>query len=240
MASIVRQGLMSAVRMAAAAVVLLCALAAWAPSADAAIPSVFTNTATPVPCAVQSDGVRALLGSRAQHREDLRRRPDRRGRRVPATAGERPRRALPADHACSTAMRAGQAFGCASMQPWLDRGYATFTMTTRGFGESCGTAAARAADPAGLRERVRALHRTRATRFATRRSLRGCWPTSAASFRRQIGAIGGSYGGAMSMSLARAQGPQDAAGRLAGSLAEPVRERRCGSPRRRRRSRGRT
>ena len=31
-----------------------------------------------------------------------------------------------------------------SMTPWLKAGYATFSMTDRGFGESCGTAASRA------------------------------------------------------------------------------------------------
>ena len=35
------------------------------------------------------------------------------------------------------------------MQRFLDRGYATFSMTDRGFRESCGSAASQAADPAG-------------------------------------------------------------------------------------------
>ena len=57
MASIVGQGVMPAVRIAVAAA-LLCAAGASAPAADAAITSVFTNTPTPVPCAVQGNGAR--------------------------------------------------------------------------------------------------------------------------------------------------------------------------------------
>ena len=43
----------------------------------------------------------------------------------------------------------GGKIGLGSMQHWLDKGYATFSMTDRGFRESCGSAAAKAADPTG-------------------------------------------------------------------------------------------
>src|SRR3954447_19995978 len=39
----------------------------------------------------------------------------------------------------------GSKIGLSAMQEWLDKGYATFSMTDRGFHETCGTAAARAA-----------------------------------------------------------------------------------------------
>ena len=35
----------------------------------------------------------------------------------------------------------GDKLGLAAMQHWLDRGYATFSMTDRGFHESCGSPA---------------------------------------------------------------------------------------------------
>ena len=43
----------------------------------------------------------------------------------------------------------GGKLGLDAMHHWLDQGYATFSMTDRGFKESCGSAASRAADPAG-------------------------------------------------------------------------------------------
>src|SRR3954451_4070487 len=39
--------------------------------------------------------------------------------------------------------------GFAEMQPWAARGYAVLAFSARGFGDSCGSAASRAADPAG-------------------------------------------------------------------------------------------
>ena len=41
----------------------------------------------------------------------------------------------------------GGKLGLGAMQHWLDRGYATFSMTDRGFRESCGSPASR--DAAG-------------------------------------------------------------------------------------------
>ena len=95
MASIVARRLMSAVRSAATVAVLLRGLAASAPPADAAIPSVFTSTPTPIPCTVQSERRAALLRSAVPRSTvktfdgvpiDVR-------RRVPAGAGQRAGRA---------------------------------------------------------------------------------------------------------------------------------------------------
>src|SRR3954469_6963180 len=43
----------------------------------------------------------------------------------------------------------GGKLGLDAMHHWLDQGYATFSMTDRGFRESCGSPASKAADPAG-------------------------------------------------------------------------------------------
>ena len=56
-------------------------------------------------------------------------------------------RQLPADHDLPR-LRRGK-LGLNAMRPFLDRGFATFSMTNRGFRESCGSAASRAADPSG-------------------------------------------------------------------------------------------
>ena len=48
----------------------------------------------------------------------------------------------------------GDKIGLGGMQHWLDRGYATFSMTDRGFHESCGSQASKDAAPAALRQRL--------------------------------------------------------------------------------------
>ena len=48
----------------------------------------------------------------------------------------------------------GDKLGLGAMQHWLDRGYATFSMTDRGFHESCGSAASQARLRPGLRQRL--------------------------------------------------------------------------------------
>src|SRR4051794_4334585 len=44
---------------------------------------------------------------------------------------------------------AGSKLGLGSMRRWLNQGYAVFSMTTRGFGQSCGSQASQSADPTG-------------------------------------------------------------------------------------------
>lgn len=94
----------------------------------------------------------------------------------------------------------GGKIGLSSMQHWLDQGYATFSMTDRGFRESCGSAASRAADPAGCANGYVRLIDNRyevrdAQEFAGRLADEGLVDS------QKIGAIGGSYGGGMSMAL---------------------------------------
>ena len=87
------------------------------------------------------------------------------------------------------------------MQTWLDRGYATFSMTTRGFGESCGTSASRAVDPTGC---AKGYVRFNDARYEVRdaQEFAGLLADELRILPQRIGATGGSYGGAMSMSVA--------------------------------------
>lgn len=95
----------------------------------------------------------------------------------------------------------GGKLGLAQMREWLDRGYATFSMTDRGFRESCGSAASRSADPQGCAEGYVRLIDTRyevrdAQEFAAALADEGLIAPD------RIGATGGSYGGGLSLSLA--------------------------------------
>jgi len=89
-----------------------------------------------------------------------------------------------------------------SMSPWLNAGYATFSMSDRGFGESCGTAASRASVPA--RECARGYNHLLDTRYEVRDAqyFAGELADGGLVSPTQIAAIGGSYGGGMSMALA--------------------------------------
>jgi predicted acyl esterase len=91
--------------------------------------------------------------------------------------------------------------GTTGMQRWLDRGYATFSMTERGFGQSCGSAASRSADPSGC---ARGWIRLMDTRYEVRDAqfLSGKLVDQGLVQPTRLGAAGGSYGGGKSMALA--------------------------------------
>ena len=95
----------------------------------------------------------------------------------------------------------GAKLGLPYMQPWLNRGYATFSVTTRGFGESCGTGGGPRRRSGRLRE---GYVRLMDTRYEVRdtQELAGLLADEGRIIGQQIGAVGGSYGGAMSMALA--------------------------------------
>ncbi len=97
----------------------------------------------------------------------------------------------------------GSKFDITTMQKWLDRGYATFSMTDRGMGESCGVAAAVAADPIGCGGNKGYIH-LMDTRLEVRdaQTLAGILADEGLIDPQRIGAWGGSYGGGMSMALA--------------------------------------
>jgi Acetyl xylan esterase (AXE1) len=95
----------------------------------------------------------------------------------------------------------GSKAGLAGMQRWLDHGYATFSMTERGFNQSCGTATARAADPSGC---AKGWIRLMDTRYEVRDAqfLAGRLVDEGLVQPTRIAATGGSYGGGKSMALA--------------------------------------
>jgi hypothetical protein len=96
---------------------------------------------------------------------------------------------------------AGSKIGLSGMRRWLSQGYATFSMSTRGFGESCGSAASRTANPTGCEDGyVRLLD----TRYEVRdaQELAGQLVDEGLVDPGAIGATGGSYGGGLSMALA--------------------------------------
>lgn len=89
-----------------------------------------------------------------------------------------------------------------SMAPWLAAGYATFSMSDRGFSESCGTAASRASVSAA--ECAHGFNHLLDTRYEVRDAqfFAGELVDQGLVSPTRIGAIGGSYGGGMSMALA--------------------------------------
>ena len=96
---------------------------------------------------------------------------------------------------------AGSKLGLSQMKRWLDQGYATFSMTTRGFGNSCGTEASRNANPTACEDGYVRLMDTRyevrdAQELIAKLVDEGLVDPAA------IAATGGSYGGGMSMALA--------------------------------------
>lgn len=95
----------------------------------------------------------------------------------------------------------GGKIGLETMQRFLDAGYATFSMTDRGFRESCGSAASQAADPAGC---AAGYVRLIDTRYEVRDAqlFAGELVDHGLVAPTKLAAIGGSYGGGMSLALA--------------------------------------
>ena len=87
------------------------------------------------------------------------------------------------------------------MQHWLEQGYAVYSLSQRGFGESCGSQAARDADPAGC---AKGYVHLMDLRYEVRDSqlLLGELVDEGLIDPNRIAATGGSYGGGMSLELA--------------------------------------
>lgn len=87
------------------------------------------------------------------------------------------------------------------MNHWLQKGYAVFSQTNRGFHESCGTANAKAADPICA---SKGYVRLDDTRYEVRDAqvFAGMLVDEGLVQPTKIAATGGSYGGGMSMALA--------------------------------------
>ena len=205
MTSTIRHALGSAARCAVAALAVLTFLV-FAPSANAAITSVFTATPAPIPCAVQGSGVRLCDQTIAGNPGGTARSTVKTFDTVPIDV----RVAFPPEPPSGPDGPypfimlfhgyAGSKLSLASMTPFLNAGYATMSITTRGFGQSCGSAASRSADPSGC---AAGYVRLMDTRYEVRDAqyLAGLLADEARTSFTQIGAIGGSYGGGMSMSL---------------------------------------
>lgn len=166
-------------------------------AASAAIPAVFDGA---VSCAVQSDGDR-MCGSDSP-RSTVK---SFDGVPIDVNVAFPPEPASGRDGGFPLLMLfhgyGGEKIGFASMERWLDQGYATFSMTDRGFHESCGTPASRAADPSGCeRGYVRLIDNRYEVRDA--QELAGMLADEGRIAPGRIGATGGSYGGGMSMALA--------------------------------------
>ena len=91
--------------------------------------------------------------------------------------------------------------GLSASKQWAERGYAVVNYTARGFGNSCGSAASRQADPAGC---AKGWIRLADSRYEVRDSqhLAGLLADEGVADPQRIGAMGGSYGGGQSLQLA--------------------------------------
>jgi predicted acyl esterase len=195
----------SQVAATCAAIGAACASLAIAPNAHAIITSVFTRSATPIPCSAQPNGVRLCdetAFSPVRARSTIRTFDgvpiDVRVAFPPAPASgpDGPYPLITMFHGYG-----GSKFRLLNMQPWLTAGYAVFSMTERGFGESCGTVSARAAEPVACSS---GYIRLMDTRYEVRdaQELVGLLADDGRISPRQIGATGASYGGAKSLALA--------------------------------------
>jgi len=96
---------------------------------------------------------------------------------------------------------AGSKYTFPAMQRWLEKGYAVFSMTDRGFHESCGSPTSKLADPAGCADGyVRLID----TRYEVRDAqlFAGMLADENRVIPDKLASSGGSYGGGLSMSLA--------------------------------------
>jgi predicted acyl esterase len=186
------------------AVVTAVALLALSAPADAAIPEVFSNTPSPIPCAVQQSGIRLCDQTVPGNPQGTARSTVKSFDGVPIDV----RVAFPPQPASGPdgpypLIIQTPGFGVPKLSPstsFLNAGYATLTMTTRGFHQSCGTAEARSADPAGCA--AGHVHLSDA-RYEVRdaQELAAQLADEGRTSYTQIGAIGGSAGGGVAMAL---------------------------------------
>jgi predicted acyl esterase len=169
----------------------------FAPAASAEIPNVFGGDVT---CEVQGDGVR-FCGSTSPRSTT----PAWDGVPIDVNVAFPPAPASGPDGSYPLVMifhgYGGSKIGLSGMRTWLDQGYATFSMTDRGFHESCGSEESRAANPDGC---ANGFVRLMDTRYEVRDAQEFAGELADAGLvdPQRIGAVGGSYGGGMSMALA--------------------------------------
>jgi hypothetical protein len=179
-------------------IVVIWAWAALAMPAHAAVDEVFTNTATPVPCMAQTKDITFCTASPRSTVQTFDGVPIDVNVALPPRAHGGPGGPFPL--VILLPGYGGSKSGLAGMYGWLDDGYAVLSMTPRGFGESCGTAAAREADSGGC---ANGYVHLADTRYEVRdaQELAGLLVDEGLVLPQQIGAAGGSYGGAIAMSL---------------------------------------
>jgi hypothetical protein len=162
------------------------------PSADAAIPQVFTKTAAPLSCTVQAGGQRFCSGSIASWD----------GIPLDVNVGFPPEAGTDANWPVIGIYHgwggSKLALTGADAQRALTRGYAVFTMTDRGWGNSCG--AAMRANPLCVgKGYIHLMHNGYEVRDA--QYALGQLADDGVIDPVRIGATGGSYGGGMSIAL---------------------------------------
>src|SRR5690349_8845043 len=187
------------------AVAVVLTLAAVAPQhASADITSVFNENPTPVACATQVNGVRLCDETAYQPPHD---------RSTVKSFDGTPidvRVAFPAHLSGPDGpyplivvfhRYAGEKAPLQSLTGWIGLGYAAMSITDRGFGESCGTQAARDADPGGC---AHGYVHLMDTRYEVRdaQELIGELVDDGVVDPAHIGATGNSYGGGQAVALA--------------------------------------
>ncbi len=173
-------------------------------AAQAEITEVFTDTASPVTCTEQSapnEGVRYCTQQAPASFSTV---PTFDGVPIDVNVAFPPEPASGPDGPYPVVMMfhgyAGTKLGLSQMKRWLDQGYATFSMTTRGFGNSCGSIQSRQANPTACEE---GYVRLMDTRYEVRdaQELIALLVDEGLVDEGAIAATGGSYGGGMSMAL---------------------------------------
>jgi hypothetical protein len=194
--------------------VVVCAVAAGllAPTeASAAITSVFagqTVSGAAIPCTTQSDGTRVCHGTFSTSGGDDLRLKSFDGQplavyvTLPATAGS-PYPLIIQSHGWGeppTGPTDNQYFG-PTADAWAQAGYAVLQLAARGFGDSCGSASSRLADPTGCQNGYIRLdderYEAHDAQYAT-----GLLVDEGVADANAIGATGESYGGGVSLELA--------------------------------------
>src|SRR3954462_1130131 len=167
-------------------------------TADAAIPQVFTKTASPISCAVQASGQRFCGTSTAQIASWDGIPLDVSVAFPPAPTDGSPDGPYPVIGIFHGWGGSKLALGGADVQRAVTRGYAVFTMTDRGWGQSCGRALA--TDPRCVgKGYIHLMHNAYEVRDA-QYALAQLADDGLIDPQR-IGATGGSYGGGMSIAL---------------------------------------
>ncbi len=166
--------------------------------ADAAIPQVFTKTASPVNCTVQASGQRFCPASGAAQVASWDGTPIDVNVAFPTAPAAGPDGPYPVIGIYHGWGGSKLSLLGADAQRALTRGYAVFTMTDRGWGQSCGAALRN--DPRCVNKGyIRLMHNAYEVRDA--QYLLGQLADDGAIDPQKIGATGGSYGGGMSIAL---------------------------------------